>query len=211
MSSMKHPRFEVVLIAAGFFLVSLVPVNGRTWTDAKGTSIEGEYVSSTAETVVIRRTTDGQVFRLKLSEISDEDRQTVAQKQAEEKQLNAINAVIKGEVVWRLPGWRSLGWSSTHPAEIWLWDDKTATPSEKVASVSVDYVKDRSHNQFSGKFKTDAPVAVPKNAKLVVKAQFTATVNNEKKDLEQISSPMSLPALNKGEIDLPTVRLSLMR
>ena len=200
--------------AAAMLLISAcfqIPAQGRVWTDAAGKTSEAEYISSTSDSVMVRQA-NGQAVRLKLSDLSPADREFVAKQQAAEKEAQMIDAVIAGDIIWRLPAWNSLSWNNTHPAEIWLWDDKTKAPTEKVASVKVNYTREqKNRNEFNGKFKTDAPVHLAKTARLVVKAKFGATVNGTEKNLEETSVPMSLPALKNGTIDLPAVRLSITR
>ncbi|MFH1500189.1 MAG: hypothetical protein ABII82_20485 [Verrucomicrobiota bacterium] len=54
---------------------------GRTWTDLFGRTLEADYVGSDATSVTLRRTSDGQVFKLELSDLQDEDRDFVRAKQ----------------------------------------------------------------------------------------------------------------------------------
>jgi hypothetical protein len=201
-------------VALSFFLAAMLApatLEARSWTDLKGTAVEAEYVSSTADSVVLRRT-DGQALRLRLADLSIADREFVAGKQKEEKEAQMIAAVIAGDIVWRLPAWNSLSWSSTHDSEIWLWDEKTKAPTEQLATVKVTYSnQQRNRNQFDGRFKTSEPVRLPKTARVVVKAKFSLTVNGEQKQLEKLSVPMPLPALKNGTLDLPAVRLTITR
>lgn len=192
--------------------LAVSPIEARPWSDGKGGTVEAEYVSSTSDSVTIRRTADGQAFRLKLSGLSEEDRAFVVQKQAEAKAANIVEAKLVGEVAWRLPAWRSLSWQNAQPVEIWLWDEKTRAATEKIGDAKANYQRNGNRNEFYGTFKTEAPVKFPKGTKFVVKAKFQANVNGQNKDMEETSQPMTSPAASaKGEINLPTVRLSLMR
>jgi hypothetical protein len=199
-------RFAFVL----FFTVA--PIQARPWSDGKGGTVEAEYVNSTADMVTIRRTADGQAFRLKLSELSEEDRAFVLQKQAEAKAANMVEAKLVGEVAWRRPAWKSRSWQTTQPVEIWLWDEKTRAATEKISDAKANYHRSGNRNEFYGTFRTEAPVKFPKGTKFVVKAKFQATVNGRSKDMEETSQPMTPPAPTaKGEVNLPTVRLSITR
>lgn len=183
----------------------------RPWTDTKGAAVEAEYVSSTADFVTLRQP-NGQALRVKLTDLSDADREFVAQKRAAEKESNMIDVAIKGQVVWRLPGWSSLSWSNKQSGEIWLWDDAAHEATEKVATMEVDYtVNNSNRNQFEGVFATKEPVRIPKDARLIVKSQFNVTVNGASRELEEMSVPMSLPQVNKGVVKLPAVRLTITR
>ncbi len=197
--------------AAALLLGSLsLPAAPRPWTTPQG-AVTADYISATADTVTLR-TANGQALRLKLSDLAEADRAFVAQKQAEAKEANMIDATLKGEIVWRLPNWNSISWSTTHDTEIWLWDDKTRTPTEKVAGAKAEYRTNTStRNQFEGTYSTKEKVHIAKDARVVVKAKFSATVNGKQKEMEELSVPITLPALNKGEIKLPTVRLSLTK
>ena len=214
MSLVPAPPLHFIAFAIGLLLGAAqfaTAAQTRSWTDAKGIRTEAEYISSTADTVMVRRP-DGQALRLKISELSDVDRAFVAHKQIEEKEANMVRAVLKGEIMWRLPNYSSLGWSSSQPAEIWLWDDKTRQPIEKVASVNVTYINNqRNRNQFEGTFKTEKPLQIAKNARVIVKANFKISVNGKDRNLEELSVPVSLPPSNKDEINLPASRFSISR
>lgn len=187
-------------------LLSAAP---RTWTTAAG-PIEAEYLNSTADTVTVRAV-NGQAMRLKLSEVGEADRSFVAEKQAAAKQANQIEASIHGDIVWRLPtNWSSLSIGGGQEIEIWLWDDRTRTPTVKLADTKADYtINIRTRNQYEGNYATTQPVTISKNAWVIVKAKLKTSVNGKQKSLEELSVPMSLPAANKGVIKLPTVRLSV--
>ena len=211
MSSLfKTPIFCVQVAFIWFFAVA--SIQARPWSDGKGGTIEAEYVNSTADTVTIRRAADGQAFRLKISTLSEEDRAFVDQKQAEARAANMVEAKLAGEVAWRLPAWQSLSWQNEHPVEIWLWDEKSRTATEKVGDAKANYQRNGNRNEFYGMYKTEAPVKYPKGSKFVVKAKFQANVNGRDRKLEETSQPMTPPpASAKGEVNLPTVRLSISR
>ncbi len=59
----------------------IATASGRTWTDLFGRTLEADYVGSDATSVTLRRTSDGQVFKLELSDLQDEDREFVRSKQ----------------------------------------------------------------------------------------------------------------------------------
>ena len=185
--------------------VGVITAQGRPWTTANGQTIEAEYISATADSVTIRQA-NGQAFRLKLAECSEDDRAFVAAKHAEQIEANMIEAVVSGEIIWRLPDWSSLGWTNKQDSEIWMCDEKTGTPTEKVGSFSVDYHSITAG--FAGRYKTEAPIRLLKTGKFAIKGIFRARVNNEYKKAEQFSAPFSLPSIKNGEIDLHTVRFS---
>ncbi len=167
-------------------------------------------MSSDATTVTLKKVSGGQVLKVPLSELSGADQDFVKQKQLEEDNAKKFQAAVSGDIVWRLPGWRSLSWTSEQDAELWLWDEIARAPSVKVASVRVRYSQDRT--QFTGRFRTEGSVELRTDRKVVVKATFQATVNGESKDQDQTSEPMTLPtAKSPGKIDLHTVRFSLLK
>lgn len=203
-------RHAVLLGAVSLSLVS-ASAEVLTWTTGPGMSVQGEYIRSTEDAVIVKRTPDGQVLRLPLVDCSEENRAFVAQKQKEERDANTIEATVRGVINWRLPDWNSLSWSNRQPAELWSWDEKTKQPGEKLATLSVDYDKDSKRNQFTGKFVSDGPVRLLKTDKFVVKGKFSCTVNNAPKNLEQISTPFPLPNVLKDELDFGTLRFTLTR
>jgi hypothetical protein len=194
-------------------LLSALPLRAapRNWTTPQG-ALVAEYMNSTVDTVTLRAA-NGQALRLKLSDLAEADRTFVAEKQAESKKASLIEARIRGEIVWRIPLiWNSLGVSSGQPVEIWLWDDKTRKPTVKVAETTADYkINTSTRNQFEGTFVTKEPVSIAKDARVVVKARFKSSVNRKDKVLDEISVPATLPTVNKGEIKLPTIRLSVSK
>lgn len=66
-----------------FFLVFalfLSGLHGRTWTDIDGRTLDAVYISSTENSVQVRRTADQRVFELQLNQLSQADRDFVAEK-----------------------------------------------------------------------------------------------------------------------------------
>ena len=58
-------------------LALLAPLSARTWTSSDGVALEADYVSSTGTEVTIKRDKDGKTFTLKLTRLSEEDREFV--------------------------------------------------------------------------------------------------------------------------------------
>jgi hypothetical protein len=185
----------------------------QTWTMGTGATLQGEYVRSTEDAVIVKRSPDGQIFRLPLKDCSENERAYVAGKQKEEKEANTIEAKVHGVIDWRLPGWNSLSWSNKQPAELWSWNETTRTPVEKIADLSVEYNRDLNptRNQFTGKFVSDGRVRLLKTDKFVVKGKFACSVNGGDKNLEQISAPFPLPNVLKDDLDIGIFRFSLTR
>jgi len=92
-----------------------------------------------------------------------------------------------------------------------VWDDATQKPGQKIATVTVKYGQNYSRNEMVGTFVSDSPLRLPKSAHFVLKQKFQGSVNGASKDMEQISTPFSLPALSKDEIDLHTVHFNIAR
>jgi len=196
----------------GCLLLGMLSADGaevHSWSDGKGGQIEAEYLNSTAQTVTIKRVPDGQVFRLMLKDCSEADRAYVAQLEAAAKEASMIEVPIRGEVVWRLPGWQSLSWSNQQNSEIWTWDEAAGKPAQKVATIAVNYESSSKHNEFEGKFASTGAVRIPKEGKLVIRGIFNASVNGKTKSLDEYSQPVPIPAAGKDGIDLRTVRFSL--
>ncbi|WP_075078704.1 hypothetical protein [Terrimicrobium sacchariphilum] len=192
-------------------LMTISPCSARTWTGQGGQPIEAEYMSATEDTVTIRRA-DGQAFRLKLVECSQEDRDFVAQKQAEVVAANTIRAIVRGDVIWKLPSWRSMGWQTTQNSELWTYDDKTAKPVAKVADLPVTYDSNFRKNELNGKFSTSAPVSLVKTDRFIIRGVFRGSVNQDEKSVEQYCAPFSLPPADKnGVIELHTVRFTRLK
>lgn len=183
----------------------------RTWTDSQGNVINGIYINSTEDSVTIKRVPDGQAFRLKLADCSAEERDYVAKVVADAREAESFDADISGEIAWRLPAWNNLSWSNRQPSELWIWDEKTQTPLEKVATLMVDYSSSSKRNEFLGSYKSDGPVHLWGPKKYVIKGKFTGTVNSEKKDMEQTSTPFLLPTPGRNGLKLNIVRFSLAR
>lgn len=207
---MKHLLAIHLLGLASLHSLSAAP-ESRTWTTAQGGPFTGSLVNASADSVTVKRLPDGQVFRLKLSDCSTEDQAYVAQVQKEARESESFDAIISGEIAWRLPPWNNLSWTNRQPAELWIFDEKTRTLVEKVATLEVNYNNSSKRNEFFGKYVSSGPVHLWKPAKYVIKARFRASVNGENKDLEQTSTPMSLPVAGKDGINLNTVRFSLTR
>lgn len=172
--------------------------------------MEAEYVNSTADTVTIKRA-DGQALRLLLSECSQEDRDFVAEKQAAQIAANSIDATVSGKIIWKLPPWRNLSWSTRQNSELWSYDDKTGKPAEKIVDLPVSYESDFRRSEFSGEFSTAGPVRLLKTGRFIIKGIFHGSVNGEDKSVEQLSAPFSLPQISKGVIDLHTVRFTKLK
>jgi hypothetical protein len=77
------PRYpfshSLVFAFVGFLVVA--SSEARTWTDTKGRTIEGDYLSATSAEVTLRRS-DGRTFTLALTLLSPADREFVAQQVA---------------------------------------------------------------------------------------------------------------------------------
>lgn len=183
----------------------------RTWTTAQNGPLTGILINASADSVTVKRLPDGQVFRLKLADCSAEDQAYVAKLQKDAREAESFDAKISGKIAWRLPPWNNLSWTNRQPAELWLWDEATRTPVEKLASFDVDYDSSSKRNEFIGSFVSTGPVHLWKPAKYVIKAFFQASVNGEQKRMEEISAPMLLPTATKNGVDLNTVRFSLGR
>lgn len=123
------------------------------------------------------------------------------------------NAVLTGEVIWRLPRWHSLSWRGDQTVEIWLWDDEKNERGEKLAEAKVHYVTryQASGTILEGRYATDEPVATPENARVVIHAQLNIRVNNDPKEEEAVSAVVTLPTSARGEIKVPTVRRRVSR
>lgn len=192
-------------------MMTISPCSARTWTGQGGQPIEAEYMSATEDTVTIRRV-DGQAFRLKLVECSQEDRDFVAQKQAEVVAANTIHAIVRGDVIWKLPAWRSMGWQTTQNSELWTYDDKAAKPIAKVAELPVTYDSNFRRNELSGKFSTSGPVSLVKTDRFIIRGVFRGSVNQDEKSVEQYCAPFSLPPADKnGVIELHAVRFTRLK
>lgn len=208
---MKFLSFLFAICLACFVPRVDAAPESRTWTPSQGAPFTGIVVNTSPDAVTVKRLPDGQVFRLKLSECNSVDQVYVAQIQKEAREAESIDARLSGEITWRLPPWNNLSWSNSQSAELWIWDEKTRSPIEKIATLKVDYANSSKRNEFFGTYKSDGPVHLWKPAKYVIKARFRANVNGEDKNLEQISTPMVLPAPGKDGINLNIVRFSLTR
>lgn len=102
-------RLTLMMIKPFTLLASLVlPLIAegeiRTWNSNDGRELQGEYVSATAETVVVRRA-DGRTFTIPLSSLGDGDRSFVAEKLAEvESEDNAKAEKTKSHLKYQLSG-----------------------------------------------------------------------------------------------------------
>lgn len=208
---MKLRRIAFLAFASASLALAQ-PQEPRTWTDAEGNTITGIYLNATEDTVTIRRVPDGQAFRLKLADCKPEERDHVARVKKDAREAESFDATVSGEITWRLPGWTNLSWSTQQPAELWLWDEATKSPTEKLASLTVTYESSDKRNEFFGTYASSGPVRLWKPARYVIKARFAGTVNSKEKSAEEISAPMTLPAVNKeGAVKLNIVRFSLTR
>jgi hypothetical protein len=201
----------IFLGASAVLTLSAAAPESRTWTPAQIPPFSGTLVNAAPDTVTIKRLPDGQVFRLKLIDCSAEDQAYVAKALKDARDAESYDAKISGEITWRLPPWNNLGWTSRQPAELWIWDEKTRTPIEKIATFDVNYDPSMKRNEFFGKYSSSGTIRLWKPAKYVIKGRFQATVNGEHKDLEQTSTPFTLPAVGKDVLQLNIVRFSLTR
>ncbi len=212
-NSMKN-RFSLGIVASltiAACMMIISPCSARTWTGPGGQPIEAEYMGATEDTVTIRRA-DGQAFRLTLVECSQEDRDFVAQKQAEVVAANTIEAIVRGDVIWKLPAWKSLSWQTTQNSELWTYDDKTAKPIEKIAELPVTYDSNFRRNELGGKFSTTGPVRLVKTNRYIIRGVFRGSVNQDQKSVEQYCAPFSLPSVDKnGVIELHAVRFTRLK
>lgn len=62
-----------ILIVFTFAAAAVLPLQARTWTASDGRTLEADYVSATDTEVKLRRASDGRVFTLPLTRLSDED------------------------------------------------------------------------------------------------------------------------------------------
>ncbi len=94
------------LLCIGFILCVLADASlARTWTSTDGRTLDAVFVEADAESVTIKRTSDGMTFTLQLDKISDADREFVSRK-LEQMKASAPSAgfgdyaeQIKGEWV----------------------------------------------------------------------------------------------------------------
>lgn len=62
--------------------LAVFSLDARIWTDTEGRTVEADYISSTETDVQIRRDVDQKVFQLKLEQLTQADRDFVAQERA---------------------------------------------------------------------------------------------------------------------------------
>jgi len=65
-----------------FLALALHGLQARTWTDVDGRSLEADYLAGTETSVQVRRAVDQQVFELQLDQLSQGDRDFVAERLA---------------------------------------------------------------------------------------------------------------------------------
>jgi len=207
------PYFRTfLLLSTCLFLHSVFAAEeSRTWTDAQGNTITGTYVNSTQDSVTVKRAPDGQAFRLKLADCKPEEKEYVAKMRADAREAESFDANVSGEISWRLPIWNNLSWTNRQSSELWIWDEKSQTPLEKVATLTVEYTNSSKRNEFFGTYKSDAPIHLWKPAKYVIKGKFSGTVNGEQKTVEQTSTPFLLPTATRDGIKLNIIRFTLTR
>jgi len=197
----------VVLISGAPYGIA----EARLWTDKNGRQVEAQYASSSPSTVTIR-TGPTQTHEVPIADLSEADQAYVRELRAAEEAASKVEVIVKGDVVWRLGDWSSLNWSSKNALEIWTWNEKEQRPETKLASLEAEYQLNYGiRNQFEGNYSTEKPIVIPAGVRLVVKSFFNVTYNNEKKALEDISPPTTLPQVKDGVIKLPTTRASARR
>ncbi len=207
-----HLSRILLLLSTSFFLhTALAAEEARSWTDAQGNTITGTYISSTEDSVTIKRAPDGQAFRLKLIDCKPEEKEYVAKMRADAREAESFDATVSGQITWRLPIWNNLSWSNKQPSELWIWDEKNQVPLEKVATLTVDYDNSSKRNEFFGTYKSDGPIHLWKPVKYVIKGKFSGTVNGEQKTVEQTSTPFLLPTAGKDGLKLNIIRFTLTR
>ncbi|MEM9238016.1 MAG: prolyl oligopeptidase family serine peptidase, partial [Verrucomicrobiota bacterium] len=81
----------------------LVPLEARTWTSTDGRELEAEFVSATETHVKVKRDVDGKELTIPLTGISEEDREWVEEKLAEEPEPEEKQAV-EGEYAGLITG-----------------------------------------------------------------------------------------------------------
>ena len=187
------------------------PHEARTWTPAQVQPFSGELISTSTDSVTVKRLPDGQVYRLKLADCSAADRDYVAGVLRAAREAESFDATLSGELTWRLPPWNNLAWQNRQPAELWIWDDAARKPVEKVAKFDVEYHNSSKRNEFIGSYTTPTPVRLWKPAKYVIVGRFRGTVNGEEKSLEQTSTPFLLPSSGGDALKLNIIRFTLTR
>lgn len=79
-------------------------LHARTWTATDGRSLEADFVSATGTEVTLKRTSDGKVFTLPISRLSDEDQKFISEKSSSETPEPADPAPIEGEYAHLITG-----------------------------------------------------------------------------------------------------------
>jgi len=78
--TLLSPIRWALLIGCSAFLVPIeLDAEVRTWTNKNGEKTEAEYISHTDQEVMIRRTTDNQVFKFPVTILSDADKEWLEQ------------------------------------------------------------------------------------------------------------------------------------
>jgi len=73
MIALAHSLFKFARIVVVFVSLQAIAVQARTWTSSTGQKLEADFVSATADSVVLKRTVDNQEFTLPLARLSAAD------------------------------------------------------------------------------------------------------------------------------------------